>query len=274
MGKALTFGWRRDLPDFRDYSTDHPKVQPILGKIGATALTTSLPASVDLRSYCSPIKDQGDLGSCGAHAGTSLVEFFAKKYFKKYVSGSRLFLYKVTRNLMKETGDSGVYLRSVMGALVQFGVPPEEYYPYNISKFDQEPSAFLYSYAQNFQALTYFRLDKPSMTRAQILTNIKTYLSKGFAIMFGFTVYDSIYDAVDGHISIPKSNESVLGGHAVLMVGYSDISKEFIIENSWGTSWGKEGFGYLPYWYVENGVADDFWSIVSQEYVDMNPFKE
>lgn len=277
MGKALTFGWRRDLPDFRDYSTDHPKVQPILGRIGAVAPTASLPASVDLRSYCSPIKDQGDLGACTAHAGISMVEFFTKKYFKKYTPLSRLFVYKVTRKLMKEVGDTGAYLRTTMGALSQFGAPPEEFYPYTISKFDADPEAFLYAFGQQFQSLTYFRLDKASMSKAQILTNIKMYLSKGFSVMFGFTVYDSIYNAVNGHIPIPKATESVAGGHAVLAVGYNDSTKELIIQNSWGTGWGDSkhpGFGYLPYWYVENGVADDFWSLTSQEYVDINPFKE
>src|SRR5690606_36777834 len=115
-------------------------------------------AKIDLRKWCSPIEDQGQLGSCTAHAGTALYEYFERRAFGKYIHGSRLFLYKATRNLLGWKGDDGAYLRTTMAAMALFGIVPEKFFPYDPEKFNEEPSAFLYSYAQNYQALTYYRL--------------------------------------------------------------------------------------------------------------------
>jgi hypothetical protein len=76
-----------------------------------------------------------------------------------------------------------------MGALVLFGVPPEEYWPYAIADFDKEPTAFCYAFAQNFQAIQYYRLDPPGTSKPTLLTRIKTNLAAGLPSMFGFTVY-------------------------------------------------------------------------------------
>ena len=148
-------GWLPDYPDIRDVTFQservpsklqalgQPSVKQMLAKVGATtSAPAALPASVDLRAWCSPIEDQKTIGSCTAHAGVGLVEYFERRAFGKHLDASRLFLYKVTRNLLKWTGDTGAFLRSTMYALTLFGVPPEEYYPYNIADFDKEPSAF------------------------------------------------------------------------------------------------------------------------------------
>jgi C1A family cysteine protease len=116
------------------------------------------------------------------------VEYFERRAFGKHLDASRLFLYKVTRNLLKWTGDTGAFLRSTMYALTLFGVPPEEYYPYNIADFDKEPSAFCYAFAQSYQAISYYRLDPSGTARDALLARIKTELSKGLPSMFGFTV--------------------------------------------------------------------------------------
>lgn len=120
-------GWLRDLPDFRDYTPEHEKVQPLLAmmNVAQPAASASLPASVDLRAWCSPIEDQQDLGSCTAQAGAGLIEFYENKAFGTYTDASRLFLYKTTRNLLGWTGDTGAYLSSTMAAMTLFGAPPE-----------------------------------------------------------------------------------------------------------------------------------------------------
>src|SRR5512137_2089688 len=117
-------GWRRDLPDFRDYTTDTIEVKEVLARskpVGTVRAT--LPTSVDLAPWCSSIEDQGDLGSCTAHAGVGLFEYFERRAFDNYLDGSRLFLYKATRNLLGWTGDTGAYLRTTMKAMVLFGTP-------------------------------------------------------------------------------------------------------------------------------------------------------
>ncbi len=264
-------GWLPDYPDIRDVTFQservpsklqalgQPSVKQMLAKVGATtSAPAALPASVDLRPWCSPMEDQQTIGSCTAHAGVGLVEYFERRAFGKHLDASRLFLYKVTRNLLKWTGDTGAFLRSTMYALTLFGVPPEEYYPYNIADFDKEPSAFCYAFAQSYQAISYYRLDPPGTTPSNLLTQIKTYLANGLPSMFGFTVYSSISQANtnDGKIPYPTRGERVEGGHAIDAVGYDDNLKikntnpggiettgALLIRNSWGTGWGSAGYG-------------------------------
>src|SRR4030042_3103955 len=153
MGKR-GMGWIPDYPDFRDYTERTDEVKSVLGPTGVLK-AKSPPVSIDLREWCSPIEDQGTLGSCTAHAGVGVIEYYDRKSFRRHLDASRLFLYKVTRNLMKMKGDTGAYLRNTMGAMVLFGVPPEEYWPYKIADFDKEPSAFCYAFAQSYQAIKY-----------------------------------------------------------------------------------------------------------------------
>ena len=193
MIKVMKFGWLPDYPDMRDYTVDHEDIKPMLEKVGVSKAVSdsNLPAYVDLRQWCSPVEDQGQLGSCTANAGVGMVEYYERRAFGKHIDASRLFLYKTTRNMMKEKGDTGGFLRTTMGSLVLFGVPPEEYYPYNIKKFDEEPPAFCYAFAQNYQALEYVRLDPPNTTHDDLLGRIKTNLAAGLPSIFGFTVYSS-----------------------------------------------------------------------------------
>ena len=114
-------GWLPDYPDFRDYTEDTEAIQDILhpesaagsgraARASAAATTASvtaasrkraanaagkaaaLPPAVDLRPWCSPVEDQGALGSCTAHAGVG---------FGRHTDASCLFLYKVTRNRLQ-----------------------------------------------------------------------------------------------------------------------------------------------------------------------------
>jgi C1A family cysteine protease len=133
-------GWSPDRPDFRDYTADSEKIREILGKSRPLkSLGKALPKMVDLREWCSPIEDQGDLGSCTANAGVGLMEYYQRRAFSKHLDGSRLFLYKVTRKLLKWDGDTGAFLRDTMKAMVLFGIPPEEYWPYKVQDLPPLP---------------------------------------------------------------------------------------------------------------------------------------
>ncbi len=241
-------GWMRDLPDVRDLTPKSDEIKPLLAKIGVTeASVSSIPGSVDLRQWCSPIEDQGQLGSCTAHAGVGLFELFERKSLGNHVDASRLFLYKTTRNLLNLAGDTGAQLRSAMAAMVLFGVPPEKYWQYDISKFDVEPSAFLYSFGDSFRTAKYYRYDPPGTPRKALLNEIKVHLASGLPSMFGFTVYDSIRQAgTTGLIPFPGKGDKVVGGHAIDAVGYDDTkviknsatgsstTGALLIRNSWG----------------------------------------
>lgn len=298
---AHGLGWLPDYPDFRDFSIERDEVsskqrelgqkesvRAMLAKAGvAGAPRKKLPTSVDLRRWCSPVEDQGQLGSCTANAAVGVLEYFERKAFSKHIDGSRIFLYKVTRKLMHSTGDTGAFLRTTMGALVLFGVPPEEYWPYEEAGFDKEPPAFCYAFAQSYQAISYYRLDPPGVSHDDLLARIKRNLAAGLPAMFGFTVYSSISQADrTGKIPYPSRGEKIVGGHAICTVGYDDAMKianedapkkgttgALLIRNSWGAGWGEKGYGWLPYDYVLEGLADDWWSLVKSEWIDTGEFK-
>jgi C1A family cysteine protease len=287
MGKR-GMGWIPDYPDFRDYTEETEEVKSVL-RLARVSKAKSLPTSINLREWCSPIEDQGALGSCTAHAGVGVIEYYERKSFGRHLDASRLFLYKVTRNLMKMKGDTGAYLRNTMGAMVLFGVPPEEYWPYreDEKEFDQEPPAFCYAFAQNYQTVKYFRHDPPGTKAEEILRKVKGYLAKGHPAMFGFTVYNSIEQAEKtGRIPFPSPKEKIEGGHAIVAVGYDDKIKiknkygkietggALLTRNSWGKGWGEEGYGWLPYDYVLKGLAEDFWSVLKKEWIDTGQFRE
>ena len=163
------------------------------------------------------------MGSCTVNAGVGLVEYFERRAHRKHIDASRLFLYKVTRKMLNFKGDTGTFLRSAMGALTLFGVPPEEYWPYDVEKFDKEPPTFCYSFAKNYQAIKYVRLDSTGFAKEVLLQSIKDSISKGFPCMFRFTVYNSIQQSsTTGKIPYPCEGEKVEGGHSIMEVGYDD----------------------------------------------------
>ena len=106
-------GWHRDLPDIRDYSLKSKEVSSMFKKSALMKATkAAAPNSKDLSSWCSSIEDQGSIGSCTAQAGVGLLEYYENRAFGRFLDASRLFLYKVTRNYLQLTGDTGAYLRS------------------------------------------------------------------------------------------------------------------------------------------------------------------
>jgi C1A family cysteine protease len=292
-GKSVGTGWLPPLPDLRDYTEDEPDIKAIAQRLGVVSSgkrkAPAAPTSVDLRSWCSPVEDQGALGSCTAHAAVGIVEYFERRAHGKHINGSRLFIYKATRDLMGVTGDTGAWLRNTMGALALCGVPPEKYWPYTDSDpaFDREPTSFVYAVADNYEALRYFCHDPQGAGVAPqtILSSVKKFLAAGIPSMFGFFGFPSNGDSdVPGAFPVPCPGERAIWGHAVVAVGYNDRKRitntrcsksttgAFLIRNSWGTGWGDAGYGWLPYEYVKRGFALDFWSLLRMGWVETGQF--
>lgn len=245
------YGWLPDLPDHRDflYSAVAPKL-------------TKLPPKVDLRSGCSAVEDQGQLGSCTANALVGVLEFLEKKDGGACTDLSRLFVYYNER-VMEGTvdQDSGAFIRDGIKSLSKQGVCPEKQWPYKIATFKKKPTPACYTQAKKHRITTYRRLN--------LLDEMRTCLADGFPFVFGFTVYDSFESAAvaqSGVVNLPLPKEKVIGGHAVMAVGYNDAQQRFIIRNSWNTDWGMKGYFTMPYEYLsDRNLSDDFWTVRSAQ---------
>lgn len=239
-------GWKRDLPDFRDR------------KYAYEYAAQELPDIIDMRSQMTAVYDQGNLGSCTAQAIAAALEWEWKENRKTdSFLPSRLFLYYNERVLENTIDiDAGAMLRTGMKVINKFGFCDENYWPYEISVFRKKPHDIAYDKADDNIVYNYARV-------TQSRKALRATLAQNQPIVCGFAVYSSIENAEkDGHIKMPKWYETMCGGHAILLCGYNDETKEYLFRNSWGEKWGHEGYGYLPYDYIEDpDLAGDFWAI-------------
>lgn len=238
-------GWQRELPDLRD-------------KTYSVGLTINeLPDKADLRTSCPTVYDQGDLGSCTANAIAAHLDFNRHKQKEKFIKPSRLYIYY---NERKDQGtvsyDAGATIRESVKAVVKYGACPEKEWPYSVGKFTTKPSDKCYTDAIQYEALTYLKLPQNKQ-------EMMGCLAAGFPIVVGISVYDSFHDAdKTGVVPMPSSSDSLLGGHAVMVVGYDINANHWIVRNSWGKSWGDKGYFYLPLDYLLNHkLSSDFWTL-------------
>lgn len=222
-------GWRRDANVARN--SCEPRAAAITQphaslRLTATAKRKCGPLNPSLRPP--PEEDQHGKGYHTDSASFDAIKHFERLACGKHLDGSRLFLYKATRTLAGDKGDSGAQLRDTMKALVLFGVPPEQYHLCNVAQFDLEPSAFCYAFAQSYKAVRYYRLDPPGTPISKRLSIIKTRLSANLPSMFGFSLYSSIYDATNkpGEIPYPGPGDKIVSGDTVVAIGSDDEKKQ------------------------------------------------
>ncbi len=254
--QQYTYNWRKDNYDSRD---KHHTFTPC-------KLLNSIKV-VDLRDNCPTIYDQGKLGSCTANAIACAYQFDEIKQSEQNVfCPSRLFIYYNERNMEGHIQqDTGASIRDGIKSINTVGVCSEDMWQYDISKFADKPTDECYQEAQKHRSVEYKRVD-------QNLEQMKQCLLEGYPFVFGFQVYESFESdtvAKTGHMPVPKEGEKLLGGHAVVAVGYNDDTQEFIIRNSWSDKWGDKGYFYMPYEYITDAnKCNDFWTVT--KVVDKN----
>ncbi|MFI5461396.1 MAG: C1 family peptidase [Isosphaerales bacterium] len=247
--KVQRYGWVPDLPDQRDHTF-----------AVAAPIVASIPETVDLRAQCpAEVYDQGQLGSCTANAIAGALEFDRMKQQLTVFTPSRLFIYYNERVMENSVAsDNGAQIRDGIKSVGTQGDCPETEWPYDISQFAVQPPQSCYDDAVKYKAVQY-----QSVT--QNLADMQGCLASGYPFVFGFTVYDSFESAAvakTGDVPMPKSGENILGGHAVLAVGYDNDDRVFIVRNSWGAGWGDAGYFYMPYAYLlDDNLSDDLWTI-------------
>ncbi len=238
------YGWRPDVPDTRDLY------------YGAIRPVVRLPKSVDLRAHCSTVELQGNLGSCTAQALAGNLEFLDNKIDHAYTDVSRLFVYYNERVLEGSVdSDSGAALRDGIKTLAKTGACAETLWPYRVAKFAVRPPPRCYTDALTHRIVSYHRITG--------LPEMIACLAEGYPFVFGIAVYESFESEEvkrTGKVPMPEETERMVGGHAVMAVGYDQSQKRLLVRNSWGTDWGQKGYFTLPFAYLED-LAADFWTI-------------
>jgi C1A family cysteine protease len=250
-------GWSRDLPDPRDqlFSPDLQQIPP---------------PSIDLTPPFD-CYDQGRIGSCTANALAAAIQFGrAKAQEQPAFLPSRLFIYYNERVIDGDPGnDGGSTLRTGLKSLQQQGVCPESDWTYDDtaaafegapfpvgSKPATHPTQACYNDAAEYVITSYQRI------YPQNLPYLQACLASGYPFVFGFSVFASWYNTKPTEIPYPTGNDSLVGGHAVMCVGYDNASSLFKIRNSWGTGVGERGYFYMPYSYLTDPTfSADFWVI-------------
>lgn len=245
-GNKIQFGWKRDLPDPRDFK--FRVAEPI-----------ELPELIDLREQDPLIYNQLESNSCTANAMGGVFQFEQISQQKKDFMPSRLFIYYNTRVIEGTVNeDGGATLRNTMKAMVNDGVCPETKWAFKLSNISVKPNCCCYYTGKRNQVLQYLSV-------AHDLNEIKQCLTLCHPVAFGFMVFSSFMTeevAITGVAPIPTVNDSALGGHAVVAIGYDDSKNALIVRNSWGTGWGQNGYFYMPYEYITiPNLSADFWTI-------------
>ncbi|MDR1582803.1 MAG: C1 family peptidase [Prevotellaceae bacterium] len=229
--------------------------------------------SIDLRPNFNSIKNQGQQGSCLAHAITSIFEYAMKLNQEKELDLSEAFLYYNARH-MDATGDVSIHtdtgsrFKPAMDALVQYGVALEKYCPYNENVYNQKPSEDAYQDAASRRLISAKNVNRK-------ISDIKSALVDGYPVAVSFTLCPSFTEAQNGYIPMPNEQEIAEMyaedapkdknfQHAMVITGFSDELQMFVVRNSWGEDWGDKGYCYVPFSYVENEKLCDFSCIISE----------
>ncbi|MFH1868129.1 MAG: C1 family peptidase [Candidatus Omnitrophota bacterium] len=212
-----------------------------------------LPKKIDYTPKLSPVRDQGQEGTCvGFAAASGMKEYQELLDYSKLVMLSPRFVYSECKKIDNMPEEEGTTIRAAMKVLEVKGICQEKFWPYiPLQKTRARKGAV--SDAKKFRILTYARILD--------LNELRLTLANKGPCVIGVEVFEGMMRTKAGLVPMPKKNEAALGGHAICPVGYDDKKGLIKFKNSWSVEWGKRGYGFLPYAYIESYMMDA-WSSV------------
>ncbi len=220
----------------------------------------TVPDRVDLRPFCTAVENQGMIGSCTANAAVGALEYHYKRQTGSSPELSRMFVYYNSRRMRGQVMmDTGAEIREAMASVMAFGVCREELWPYDPALFALEPPPAAYNDATVHEAMQYARVDGGQ--------GAVSALVEGLPVVFGTRIPMRCYEqaATTGMLPAPSAEElrdPTRGGHAMLIVGYDNTERVFIVRNSWGEEWGERGYCRIPFDVIDAcSRPEDFWVV-------------
>jgi len=226
----------------------------------SASVMRQLPAAVDLRRHCPPIYNQLHLNSCSANALAAALRFDEIREGRAGIaSPSRLFIYYNERVVAKLVDqDAPVSLRDGYRTIAKFGSCPEAMWPYLVRRFRRKPTPACYRSGRRHVPIGYFRIRRA-------IDDLRACLAEAYPFVFALGVHKSMMRRDvrrTGVVPIPTRRDALIGGHAVVAVGYRHAERQLVFRNSWGSGWGDHGYGYLPYAFVNSpALTWDFWTM-------------
>jgi C1A family cysteine protease len=200
------------------------------------ANVTTPPPSVDLSKGLT-VRDVGNEGSVVGFAIASAMEYQFLKQRNEKLQVSPRYIYN---NIKLGKGDEGAFINDALNFVKKTGAIKESDWPYRAGEYNNPPPA-------NVQNAVHYKIDRWQQIDISV-TSLKKYLASGMTVIAGISVYAKDDDAAKtGILPVHVSNDLINGGHAILIIGYDDKTKLFKFLNSWGSSWGDRGYGYLHY---------------------------
>jgi hypothetical protein len=263
-------GWARDLPDPRDYGPIHERVRGLLAELKPGRRGRSQPAQVNWEEHYPPAWESHGLAAGAALAVASVVSYFQRRVPGRLLLPSWLYLYKMARVLGHQTGNACPSLRQTLKALVRFGLPSAEFGPSDPCRFDEAPEPFLFCFARDYADVVYVRLDTPDVRGRELLASVKRFVAAGFPVAFGVCTFATPTRGPE--IPYP-CGDAAQGGTVLVAVGYDDAVRvgsevgALRVRAPLGPCWGEEGYGWLPYRYLEAHLGADFWTALRPDWL-------
>lgn len=266
--------WRPDVPDFRDWSVADLRIASLFGNLQEATNTDS--AELPSEYFSHDVPSQNSENSSAACACVSVLQYFEYRSFGKVVEPSSAVLTHMSKRFSDSMCQSCTGIRATLKSIQKFGVPPEKIFDASLRLAPlAEIDPALFAFRDEYQSLVYVRLDAEFSQTRSTLGNVKSFLSAGIPVLFGFAVPSSL--SYDESIDFRPTFDSIRGGQVAVLTGYDDrclssTRGALRIRCTWGTQWGVKGSGWLPYTFLHAGMARDFWVILKPEWLASGEF--